>query len=125
MEADRDTAVGVLARGGSQAEAARAAGVNRSTVLRWLDEPEFIAALTAASHGASQNAASGLGDLVPQAVAILQGALDGTTGVSAARARIALDIVKAAASLGGVGGGESQLIDRIREIDAAAGTRDD
>ena len=117
MDPRKKTAAESLAAGSSQAEAARQAGVNRSTVLRWLDDPEFQALLQEVDP--SSDALTGLGVLVPKALEMLNRAM--TTGdIPATKARVALDIVKAAAGLKqGDPGGESSLAQRLQQLDEA------
>jgi len=117
VDPKRKQAAEILASGGTQADAAKAVGVNRSTVMRWLKDPEFVESVDGRS-----DAAGGLTMLVPEALLLLQQALSGD--VSAARARIALDVIKAAAGLNPVGAAEGTLISRIAELDER-GTRSD
>jgi len=108
-------AIEVLVGGGTQAQAARAAGVNRSSIIRWLANPEFVEAIT--EHDLTQGASIGLNSLVPEALRLLKQALD-DDDVHAPRARIALDIVKAAAGLAPAGADTGTLLSRIAELDA-------
>jgi len=62
-------------------------------------------------------ATAGLSDLVPQALQVLEDALSGKK-VTAQMARVALDTVKAAASVGGSSEGGTFLA-KLKELDAA------
>lgn len=108
-----------LAAGLSNNQASKRAGVNRSTVGRWLEDPDFQALVEELRGSQALEALSGLSSLVPAALKILQDALSGDSDVSAARAGVALNVVKAAASLskGDEGAGESTLESRIKELD--------
>lgn len=125
-DARRIKAARSLAEGKSQATAARESGVNRSTIKRWLQDPTFQdllleqKELSAGPDALEAVAERGLGALVPQAIALLQQAItDGD--VPAAKARVALDIVKAAATLDkgggaeGVSGSLASIIERLDE----------
>ena len=99
-------AVELLAAGVSQAEVARQLGVNKSTVYRWVRAQREQGAAEASLNPSDtpalnlqSEAASGLADLVPRALQLLEAALDGQ--IPASKARVALDIVKAAASVTG------------------------
>lgn len=104
-DATRFAAARSLAAGKSQAAAARDAGINRSTIKRWLQDASFQdllreqRSLLDEPAPLDETAEKGLGSLVPQAIAVLEQALSGETTVTAAKARVALDIVKAAATL--------------------------
>lgn len=107
----------VLAGGGTQAAAAREAGVDRATVGRWLKDDEFRA-LVSQARGASQaEAAGGLSGLVGPSLKLLEDALFGEVPVPITKARLALDVVKAAASIEkGSEAGGSQLADKLAAI---------
>jgi len=114
VEPNRDAAAKVLAAGGSQAAAAKAASVNRSTVLRWLEDADFA---DAAKPDLGDSATQGLADLVPKALELLERAMN-KGDVPATKARVALDIVKAAANLKQAETGGGTLVERLREIEA-------
>ena len=90
-------AASLLAQGGNQAKAAEAAGVARSSVMRWLTTPEFKALVQEYRDRPDQDRPQTLEDLVPEAHQLLANALRNDGSVSAARAKLALDILKAAA----------------------------
>lgn len=118
----RRLAASALVRGATQAEAGREAGVNRSTVKRWLVDPAFQELISeieedfeeiVAAQGAS------LSRLVPEAYALLEKALRGDAAIPAAKAAIALSVLKAAAISSEGEAGESPLEKRLAELDAA------
>lgn len=104
-DAARIRAARALAQGFSQAKSAAEAGKDRSTIKRWLKDPAFLdllqeqKELLAAPDPLEASAEKGLGSLVPQAIELLEQALSGAGTVSATKARVALDIVKTAATL--------------------------
>ena len=118
MDERRQQAARALAAGANQASVARELGVDRATIGRWRKDPEFQAYVASVSAEASEEAVSGLTILVPQALRLIERALSGED-VPATRARVALDVVKAAASIDkGSGGGSSAFEERLRELDA-------
>lgn len=112
----------VIATSGNASEAARQAEVNRSTVTRWLRDPEFRALITEAEEDdpeVSARAEKSLSDLLPQAVSVIERALSGDKTMVAS-ARVALDVMKVAAQLApkGQSGNEAPpLADLIAELD--------
>lgn len=86
----------ILSQGGRQSTAAGAAGVARSSVLRWLKEDDFCDLVQGYRDHPDQDRPKTLEDLVPEAHALLAEAMRNDGSVSAARAKIALDILKAA-----------------------------
>lgn len=121
----RIRAARALAGGSSKAAAAREAGINRSTIQRWLDDPEFLDLLVEhkelleAPAPLEAQATKGLSDLVPKALALLEEALSGGD-VPAAKARVALDVVAKAATLHTteVLEGETSLASLLEKLDA-------
>lgn len=113
----------IIANGGTGANAARTAGVDRSTVTRWVRDPEFQRLILDAQESAttgdvSEEATKSLSDLLPQAVAVIEKALSGDkTLVSSAR--VALDVMKTAAQLSPkkAGNDAPPLADLIAELD--------
>ena len=113
----------IIANGGTGAHAARTAGVDRSTVTRWVRDPEFQRLILDAQESAttgdvSEEATKSLSDLLPQAVAVIEKALSGDkTLVSSAR--VALDVMKTAAQLSPKKSGNDTppLADLISELD--------
>lgn len=118
LDGRKAKAASVLALTGNKAEAARQAGVDRATLTRWSREPAFQEAVDAARPGLAEQATSGLSDLVPQALAVLEDALSGKK-VTAQMARVALDTVKAAANITGAKEGEGTFLAKLRELEAA------
>jgi len=116
-------ALEVLKQGGTQAAAARAANVSRSTILRWLKDNDFRSALSGSldqdDGELAERAISGLADLVPKALDMLEEALDGEN-YTAAQQRVALDIIKSAASISrhAEDTGKSELAKALEELDA-------
>ena len=114
-----------LAAGASQAKASKEAGVHRSTVARWLEDPTFQDLLKEQQESfeapapLEAQATKGLSDLVPKAIALLEEALSGGD-VPAAKARVALDVVAKAATLRTteVMEGESSLASLLEKLDA-------
>jgi len=125
-DAGRIRAARILAGGGSQAQAARETGKHRSTIKRWLEDPDFQDLLAEqrelleAPAPLEAQATKGLSDLVPQAIALLEEALSGGA-VPAAQARVALDVVIKAATLrtsAETAGGETSLAALLEQLDA-------
>ncbi len=116
-----------LARGSTQAAAAREAGVDRATIGRWLKDQEFKEMVVTATDAEDSvedptvEAERGLSRLVPQAERVLEEALAGAD-VSTQMARVALDIIKAARALEPKAGsgedGTPTLASLISELDA-------
>lgn len=48
----KKTAAGIIATGGTRWDAAKACGVDPATIFRWLQKPDFQAAIEAATPGA-------------------------------------------------------------------------
>jgi transposase-like protein len=120
----KENAAFALAAGTTSAEAARRAGVDRSTITRWLRDSEFTALIAKAANGSEETGVAGeaqrsLSDLLPKAVDVIERALSGDkTLVSSAR--VALDVMKTAAQLApktGSGSDAPPLADLIRELD--------
>lgn len=120
----KQTAASIIATGGSGSEAARQAGVNRSTITRWLADPSFQQIVLEYQEGdaaddVGSQASKSLADLVQQAVGVIEAALSGdNTKISAGR--LALDVVTKAAALApkGQSGNEAPpLSDLISELD--------
>ncbi len=129
----RQKAARAIAAGASQAAAARESGTHRATIKRWLDDPEFSELVAQYREepkdpeAPEATAAKGLADLVTDALVLLKEAMTGSE-VSAARARVALEIVvKAAAMSGTEGGGEAAATwaSMIEELDARGSARPD
>jgi len=114
----------VLASGGNQASAARAANVSRPTLTRWVREKGFKGLVESLREPREDDAdlgevaVKGLGDLVPKALILLSEALDGES-YTAQQQRVALDLIKAAANLAKKTdeGTESDLAKAIAELD--------
>lgn len=95
MDPRKRAAASTLARGGSQAQAARAAGAARSTVLRWLERDDFKAAIEEFRANPEDESLT-LESLIPLAHQQLKDSLTGAGTISASQAKIALDVLKAA-----------------------------
>ncbi len=113
----RQQVADLIREGVSQAEAARRVGLDKSTVHRWV-KAGLPAQVAQPAQDLQSEATTGLADLVPQALKLLEEALSGGS-VPAVKARVALDIVKAAASVGIVGGREGDLAKRVAEASGA------
>jgi len=116
----RVAAAQVLATGGTKAEAARFAGVDRATVSKWVKNPAFILLVEKIKPELSETAVKGLHDLIPQALSLLKDSLGADSEITGSRARIALDIVKAAASIAQTetADGPTDLERRLAQLDA-------
>lgn len=105
---------------GNASHAARTAGVDRSTIARWLKEEDFQRKLSEATDSPEPSPAAqkALTDLVPKAVQVVEAGLEGEASVSAAR--IALDVIKVAAQIAPKGStdGIPPLADLLAELDA-------
>ena len=120
-EQQKKQAATALANGQSQAQAAKAAGVNRSTVLRWFNDQSFVALIEEERERIAsmpEGPDHSLESLVPDAHALLARALSGQS-VPAGQARVALDVLKAAAALTPVGGNlTTSLEERLAHLDS-------
>jgi hypothetical protein len=104
---------------GNASHAARKAGVDRSTVMRWLKDADFQRLVEEVGNPEpSPEALRSLSDLVPKAVEVVEQGLQGDASVSAAR--IALDVIKVAAQMQPKGStdGTPPLADLIAQLDA-------
>lgn len=105
----------VFLQTGNKSEAARAAGVNRSTVGRWIQEvPEFLT-----DDGSVEPTDFEVATLVPKAIRILDNALEGER-VTNSQIRAALEVVKASNALKAPSTEEkaASLLDLITAVDA-------
>jgi len=114
MEAHKDYALKRLIEGASANQISKEIPVHRSTITRWLkNDPEFQEAL----GGTVLDAGRRLDQLVPEAITVLELGLKGKKTVS--QARVALDIIKAAAQVGKLGDGDTTAFQkRLAELDA-------
>lgn len=94
-------------------EAARQAGVHRTTVQRWVNEPDF---LTDVEEDVEFD------DLIPKAVRVLNDALEGKK-ITSAQIRSAIEVWKSSKSLQTVVSGPG-LADLIAELDSEEGSVD-
>lgn len=123
-EVARLRAARALARGETQAAAAREAGVDRATVTRWKKEAAFQDLVLKAgepSEDPKEEAEKGLKDLVPIAMKVLEDALEGKTNVSPQQQTVALNVIKAAKQLEPAGAGAegpSTLTTLLEAVDA-------
>lgn len=119
QSAKRKAAAEAYAATGNASHAARTANVNRSTVVRWLEQEDFQGLVAAASGDEpSPSATRALADLVPKAVAVVEKGLEGEATVGASR--VALDVIKVAAQLGPKEGSTNEappLANLLRELD--------
>ena len=117
--AKREAAAKAYADTGNASHAARKAQVNRSTVVRWLEQEDFQDLVAQASGmEPSPTATKALADLVPKAVEVVEKGLGGEATVSAAR--VALDVIKVAAQLGPKEGSTNEtpsLAGLLKELD--------
>jgi hypothetical protein len=110
-DAKQETAAWALAQSTNQSAAARAAGVNRATITRWLRDPGFtgrvdeliVTIAKGESDDPSGEAERGLARLIPIAEAVVEAALKGEPfngkAVTPQQHRNALDTIKLARSL--------------------------
>jgi len=115
----RQTAAAEYAATGNASHASRKAGIDRSTMVRWLKDADFQRLLAeVGSPEPSPEALKSLADLVPKAVEVVEQGLQGEASVSAAR--IALDVIKVAAQMQPKGStdGTPPLADLIAQLDA-------
>lgn len=91
----QQSAVQVLAGGGRQADAARAAGCSARTIARWLQDPEFVELVQNARSRAIDDATARLGGLALKAADTLGALLTARNSPSArlGAARAILDAV--------------------------------
>jgi hypothetical protein len=117
LEPQKAEALQRLLLGQSANSISKEIGVHRSTILRWAkNDPDFVEALQDAEQ---EEAKEGLDRLVPKALKTLEDSL--TKGnVPTPKARIALDIIKAAAQVAKLdeGGTGSGLAKRLAELDS-------
>lgn len=111
----RKQAAEIYARTGNASQTARDVGVHRATVMRWLQDPEFLSETTGKT--------SGLADLVPKAMRVLDDALDGKK-ITPAQIRAALEVVKASNALKGIESQDSPLAQLIASLDETEGALD-
>lgn len=120
MDPRRKKALERLSAGDRIGKVAADLGVHRSTIARWVkNDPEFAATLNPSEDELADRARGGLSTLVPQALELIELALRGDGAVSAARARVALDVIKTAASFDRSEAiGTGTLAERLHELDA-------
>ena len=82
-----------LAGGGSQIEAATEAGVDRTTIQRWLRNPEFVAAVDAEIEAALASARKSLRAAAPKAVSALLSIAGNEEAPESARVQAAKEIL--------------------------------
>lgn len=109
-----------LANGANASAIARELGVDRATVGRWKQDPDFQAAIQKILEEAQAGAVDGLHSLVPASLRLLEDFLSGNQNIPANRATAALNVIKAAAAIDrGTGeGGETQFEERLKALDA-------
>lgn len=118
-----------LAAGSTKAAAARAAEVDPGTITKWVRDPTFQDMVLRAKEPADDDnpkaqATQGLADLVPQALKVLQDALNGAD-ISPQQQTVALNVIKAAKQLepAATSEGPSTLAAAIAEIDGSQPAR--
>jgi hypothetical protein len=84
-----------LLGGAAPSAAAEQAGVNRGTLYRWLNDPDFCAALNRAKLEHRAQVRGELRGLAATAVKTLRDLLEDTTRASSLRVKIALGVLKA------------------------------
>ncbi|MDA2979697.1 MAG: helix-turn-helix domain-containing protein [Actinomycetota bacterium] len=77
LTTNQSLAVRRIASGDSIADTARLTGVHRSTVHRWLNEPEFMAELNVARSELQQHADAQLLNLIGKAISQVAAAIEG------------------------------------------------
>ncbi len=90
-------AIAVLAGGGTQEGAARAAGVSDRTVRRWIHEPGFTTALDETLDDATREIGRRLVAVAAKAVKTLDGVMDDPNVSASARISAATRVLDAAA----------------------------
>jgi hypothetical protein len=117
-----------LAAGSTKAAAARAAEVDPGTITKWARDPTFqdlvLRAKEPVDDDPKAQATQGLADLVPQALKVLQDALNGAD-ISPQQQTVALNVIKAAKQLepAATSEGPSTLAAAIAEIDGSQPAR--
>ena len=109
-----DAAIAALLSEPTIAEAAQKVGIGRSTLLRWLAEPEFKARYRAARRSVVESAIGRLQQATTQAVdALARNLTCGTPAVEVGAARTILDQATKAVEL-------VDLAERIEQLEQAA-----
>jgi hypothetical protein len=108
----QEQALRVLVAGGTDAEAAKAAGAARETVCRWRHHSaDFLAALAQARQDLSQDFHDGLRALLPDAIAALR---DGLADENInTRVRVASTLFRALRDIGEPGGSTNPAAIRV------------
>ena len=86
-------AIGCLLTARNTAEAARAAGLGRRTLCTWLEQPRFVAALTAAESAAIDAATRQLVGLADLAIETLRTVLENPDATDGVRLRAAAHVL--------------------------------
>lgn len=111
-EVKKAVAARAIASGSTKAAAAREAGVDPAQITRWTKQPAFQEMVRIAAEPVDdapdpqQQATTGLRDLVPQALRVLEDALAGAD-ISPQQQTVALNVIKAAKQLEPVGQAEA------------------
>ncbi len=113
----REAAIGALLTHSTHAEAARAAGVSKSTLARWLRDPAFAQAVREARRHALEQSLGALSAATAEAVATLRASLQAEG--EAVRVRAAVAILEHALRAAEVG----DLAERIAALEAALEAR--
>jgi hypothetical protein len=110
----QEKAIGALLSQPTMEEAAEAAGVNRATIFRWLQQKEFQAAYTSARRESVKQAIARLQQTTSEAVDTLRDVMKSSTNFPAARvsaAKAILDYAMKAVEL-------EDLTQRVEELEA-------
>lgn len=120
LNEQKKSAARMLVNGASAAAAARELGVNRATIGRWKEEPDFQAFTAELLEESQEEAQEGLRSRVPAALQLIDRFFAGDSTIPANRATVALNVIKAAASIdkGAGEAGETAFEERLRQLDA-------
>lgn len=119
----------LLAQGATLESTASSVGVDKSTIVRWRQNPEFrqLQESEAAAGDVAKQALEGLEALVPKALDLLDRSLSPGSGVAGNIATNALNIVKTAAAFRKEGAQESDgsFEALLTEIEGGEATKSD
>jgi hypothetical protein len=119
LTAKQAAAVAALLEGQTQAGAARAAGVAKKTIQRWMGDPAFVAELRAGGDVALRTASARLDGLTESAVtALLTVRHEPTSPGAAVQLRAAIAIMEQAVRIRD----HIDILDRLAAVEAKLGT---